>query len=159
MSAFTEDYKTYTLCYDEGENDWYSIPETQRHPSLKALKAAIDKAATEERRVSKPALLLENSWNSGGHKWELIPVTVTTVAAKSKWESQPTEAWVKTSGGRRKVYLKNLFPDNQETREAFEDYKTAVRAAAAAKKEENARLGAMKRFDWRNTAMAPIETE
>jgi hypothetical protein len=128
-------YKDRAIHYDE-DACLFIVPMSDLKAStLGALKTAIDKLSADERRVSRPALMIATSFVGPPR---LIDVTVTTlVAPNPRVGGDPTEAWIKkASGERAKERLYSLLPPTLEVREAFARYLAAIEARKAAQQAE-----------------------
>jgi hypothetical protein len=130
MGVQVTTYKDHDVVYDE-DRSVFLVPNTGWEAStLKALKATIDKAALEERKVAKVALMMV-----GGYQRPdiLEEVTITSLVAPRPSYDVVKEAWIRRKNGdRQKQYLYNLYPDTDETRAAFAKYSEAQAAAKAA---------------------------
>ncbi len=127
-------YKERAIHYDE-DACLFIVPMSDLKAStLAALKTAIDKASADERRVSRPALMIATSFTG---PQRLVDVTVTTLVLPNRIGVDPSSAWIKkASGERSKEPLRNLLPPTLEVREAFARYLAAIEARKAAQQAE-----------------------
>jgi squalene cyclase len=144
MGVSITTYKENDVVYDEDTSVFF-VPRTGwKASTLKALKTVIDKAALEERKVARTALIIVSAYKQGDI---LETVTVTSLVAKTKYQDNVTEAWIKRANGeRQKAWIYNLYPDTDETRAAFAKYLEAQAAARAATEAKDAARNAIPAF-------------
>lgn len=127
-------YKKTKCVFHENTDRWSARDGELEAKSLTELKALIDKLSKIDRRVSVPALILEDNYYRSNDKKSVAEVTVTIICEPdaqrySRRNEDSNECWVVGSDKRRyKVRIDELYP-----LEALSELKTYIELHTAAR--------------------------